>query len=159
MLAARTVRRYTKAADMRVYLPSTLPALSQAHGAGELGPGPLEAYAVTPGLRAWCASDDEEELEYAALGRAARASLRLLAEASRSEAVPGRRVVIAVEVPDADVAADPDGAADSAVGGPVPRTRPSAGCVSPPPFLWPRRRPYTWTPTTRRRTWPRRRTR
>ncbi|WP_326808404.1 hypothetical protein OG533_14565 [Streptomyces sp. NBC_01186] len=107
---------------MRVYLPSTLPALSQAHGAGELGPGPLEAYAVTPGLRAWCASDDEEELEYAALGRAARASLRLLAEASRSEAVPGRRVVIAVEVPDADVAADPDGAADSgaadsAVGG------------------------------------------
>ncbi|WP_326690004.1 MULTISPECIES: DUF6912 family protein [unclassified Streptomyces] len=102
---------------MRVYLPSTLPALSQAHGADELGPGPLEAYAVTPGLRAWCASDDEEELEYAALGRAARASLRLLAEASRSEAVPGRRVVIAVEVPDADVAADPDGAADSAVGG------------------------------------------
>jgi hypothetical protein len=116
MLAARTVRRYTKAADMRVYLPSTLPALSQAHGAGELGPGPLEAYAVTPGLREWWASDDEEELEYAALGLAARASLRLLAEAPEAEAVPRRRVVIAAEVPDADVAVDPDSPADGTVG-------------------------------------------
>ncbi|GAA2636129.1 DUF6912 family protein [Streptomyces axinellae] len=99
---------------MRVYLPSTLPALSRAHDAGELGPGPLEAYAVTQGLREWCASDDEEELEYAALGQAARASLRLLAEASRSEAGSGRRVVVAVEVPDAEVAADPDEAAGGA---------------------------------------------
>ncbi|MFG3259274.1 DUF6912 family protein [Streptomyces sp. NPDC048172] len=91
---------------MRVYVPLTLPALRQAHGAGELGPGPLEAYAVTPGLREWYvsdASDEDEELEYAALGRAARASLRLLA--GDSEAVR-RRVVVVAEVPDGAVTAE-----------------------------------------------------
>ncbi|MFD9244001.1 DUF6912 family protein, partial [Streptomyces sp. NPDC059556] len=64
---------------MRVYVPLTLPGLAQAHKAGELAPGPLTAYAVTPALREWYVSDDIEELEYAALNRAASASLRLLA--------------------------------------------------------------------------------
>ncbi|MFF8290231.1 DUF6912 family protein [Streptomyces sp. NPDC016309] len=99
---------------MRVYVPLTLPGLAQAHSAGELGPGPLTAYAVTPGLREWYVSDDIEELEYAALSRAAAASLRLLA------ADPGaarRRVVVAVDVPDGAAVADPDGALDpSSVG-------------------------------------------
>ncbi|MFE0221562.1 DUF6912 family protein, partial [Streptomyces albidoflavus] len=62
----------------------TLPALAQAHRAGELGPGPLTAYAVTPGLREWYVSDDIEELEYAALTRAAHGSLRLLAADPRA---------------------------------------------------------------------------
>ncbi|MDJ1137615.1 DUF6912 family protein [Streptomyces iconiensis] len=101
---------------MRVYVPLTLPALREAHGAGELGPGPFEAYAVTPGLREWYASDaseEDEELEYAALGRAALASLRLLAADGEA---PRRRVVVAAEVPDGDVVADPDITLDEAVG-------------------------------------------
>ncbi|MGY1436082.1 DUF6912 family protein [Streptomyces reniochalinae] len=83
---------------MRVYVPLTLPALSQAHGAGELGPAPFEAYAVTAGLRAWWGSEDEEELEYAALGLAAAASLRSLA---RDAEAARRRVVVVAEAPDA----------------------------------------------------------
>ncbi|GGZ51660.1 hypothetical protein GCM10010387_52320 [Streptomyces inusitatus] len=90
---------------MRVYVPLTLSGLAEAHMKGELGPGPVTAYGVTPGLREWYASDDIEELEYAALGRAAAASLRLIA------GVPGgaaRRVVVAVDVRDQDVSAAPD---------------------------------------------------
>ncbi|PWS43914.1 hypothetical protein DKT74_14085, partial [Streptomyces sp. ZEA17I] len=64
---------------MRVYVPLTLSGLAAAHAVGEVGPGPLTAYAVTPGLREWYVSDDIEELEYAALSRAAAASLRLIA--------------------------------------------------------------------------------
>jgi hypothetical protein len=90
---------------MRVYVPLTLPALAEAHRTGELGPGPLTAYAVTPGLREWYVSDDIEELEYAALSRAAAASLRLLAT---DPSVPRRRVVVAADVADKDAVADPD---------------------------------------------------
>ncbi|WP_415952150.1 DUF6912 family protein [Streptomyces sp. KLOTTS4A1] len=90
---------------MRVYVPLTLASLAQAHHAAELGPGPLTAYAVTPALREWYVSDDIEELEYAALNRAAAASLRLIA--GDPAAVP-RRVVVAVDVPDAEAAVDPD---------------------------------------------------
>lgn len=107
ILAWQTVRRYTKAAAMRVYVPLTLPDLQAAHSAGELVPerGAILAYAVTPGLREWYVSDDSEELEYAALNRAAQSSLRLLA--ARPDA-PRRRVVVAADVPDGEVAFDPD---------------------------------------------------
>lgn len=96
---------------MRVYVPLTFPALREAYSAGELAPesGGTVAYAVTPGLREWYLSDDSEELEYAALGRAAQASLRMLA--GRPEA-PRRRVVLACEVPDRVVSFDPDRALD-----------------------------------------------
>jgi hypothetical protein len=90
---------------MRVYVPTTLPGLAEAHKTGELGPGPLVAYAVTPALREWYVSDDIEELEYAALSRAAAASLRLLAG---DPATARRRVVVAAEVPDQEAVADPD---------------------------------------------------
>ncbi|WP_406411260.1 hypothetical protein OG923_21175 [Streptomyces halstedii] len=90
---------------MRVYVPLTLSGLATAHGAGEIGPGPLTAYAVTPSLREWYVSDDIEELEYAALNRAASASLRLIA--GRPDEVR-RRVVVAVDVPDGDAVVDPD---------------------------------------------------
>ncbi|MFI0014204.1 DUF6912 family protein [Streptomyces griseus] len=90
---------------MRVYVPLTLSGLAAAHGAGEVGPGPLTAYAVTPGLREWYVSDDIEELEYAALNRAAAASLRMIA--GNPDEVR-RRVVLAVDVPDGSAAADPD---------------------------------------------------
>ncbi|MET9088773.1 hypothetical protein ABZX77_44015 [Streptomyces sp. NPDC004237] len=101
---------------MRVYVPLTLPGLAEAHKTGELGTGPFVAYAVTPALREWYLSDDMEELEYAALNRAALASLRLLA------AEPGaarRRVVVAVDVPDGTAAADPDRGLDPAALGEV----------------------------------------
>ncbi|HEX6471153.1 MAG TPA: hypothetical protein VF069_18785 [Streptosporangiaceae bacterium] len=89
---------------MRVYLPSTLPALAQALTSGGIGPVPVRAYAVTPALREWYADGDLEELEYAALTAAARASLRLLADAPGA---PPRRVVLAAEVPDGEVARQP----------------------------------------------------
>ncbi len=82
---------------MRVYVPLTLPGLAEVHKAGELGPAPLRAYAVTPGLREWYVSDDIEELEYAALNRAALASLRLVAA---DASAPRRRVVVALDVDD-----------------------------------------------------------
>lgn len=85
---------------MRVYVPTTLPALARAHAEGVLAPAPLRAYAVTPALREWYLSDDIEELEYAALVRAAQAALRLLAEDDKA---PARRVVVAADVPDAAV--------------------------------------------------------
>jgi hypothetical protein len=85
---------------MRVYIPATLPLLSELAKRGELGPGPLAAYAVTPALREWYVEGDEEELEYAALTEAARAALRLLAA---DPLAPRRRVVVAAESTDAVV--------------------------------------------------------
>ncbi|MBB1261948.1 DUF6912 family protein [Streptomyces alkaliterrae] len=99
---------------MRVYLPLTLPGLAAAHQEGEVGPAPLTAYAVTPGLRAWSGSDDLEELEYAALGRAARASLRLLAA---DQDAARRRVVLAADVADRDVRPDGQDGQDGQDGG------------------------------------------
>ncbi|HEX4063800.1 MAG TPA: hypothetical protein VHY58_22535 [Streptosporangiaceae bacterium] len=107
---------------MRVYLAATMPALAAALKAGEIGPAPLAGFAVTPALREWYASGDLEELEYAALTVAARASLRLLAA---DEAAPPRRVVLAAEVPDDRVSPgyDPDdpAAVQVAVAAPVAR--------------------------------------
>ncbi|GHA69999.1 hypothetical protein GCM10010330_24100 [Streptomyces tendae] len=106
---------------MRVYVPLTLSGLAEAHRAGELGTGPLVAYAVTPALREWYLSDDIEELEYAALNRAALASLRLLAA---DPATARRRVVVAADVPDGAAAADPDRGLDPAALGEVRVTGP-----------------------------------
>ncbi|MFD6918488.1 DUF6912 family protein [Streptomyces virginiae] len=89
---------------MRVYVPLTLPGLAEVHKAGELGPAPLLAYAVTPGLREWYVSQDMEELEYAALNRAALASLRLVAA---DAGAPRRRVVVAFDVDDKAATAAP----------------------------------------------------
>jgi len=106
----------TKAAVMRVYVPLTLSGLAEAHRTGQLGAGPLVAYAVTPAVREWVRSDDLEELEYAALSRAALASLRLLAV---DAGAARRRVVVAADVPDGAVAAGPDRGADPAALGEV----------------------------------------
>ncbi len=90
---------------MRVFLPSTLPALAEALRVGQVGsaPAPLAGYAVTPALREAYASGDEEELEYTALTEAARASLRMLAA---DPAAPPRRVVLAAEIPADEVKLD-----------------------------------------------------
>ncbi|HLX51290.1 MAG TPA: hypothetical protein VKS82_23445 [Streptosporangiaceae bacterium] len=92
---------------MRIYLASTMPALATALRSGEIGPPPLAAFAVTPALREWYASGDQEELEYAAMSVAARASLRLLSV--DAQAAP-RRVTLAADVPDEQVS--PAGYAD-----------------------------------------------
>ncbi|MGW8381142.1 hypothetical protein [Streptomyces sp. ODS28] len=101
---------------MRVYVPLTLPALEEAHETGELGSGQEEirAYGVTPALREWYVSEDAEELEYAALGRAARASLRLLAG---DPGAPRRRVVVALDAKDKTVTPAPfDALGEEAIG-------------------------------------------
>lgn len=114
---------------MRVYVPLTLPGLAEAYKTGELGEGPFVAYAVTPALREWYLSDDIEELEYAALNRAALASLRLLAV---EPGVARRRVVVAVDVADGAAVADPDRGLDPValgevrVAGPVPLAKAAA---------------------------------
>lgn len=84
---------------MRVYVPGTMATVQALATDGEL-PGGLTAFAVTPGLREWYVDEDIEELEYAAMLEAARASLRLL---DSDESAPRRRVVVAAEVPDGAV--------------------------------------------------------
>jgi len=85
---------------MRVYLPSTMPVLADILAKGEAGPAPLRAFAVTPALREAYASGDDEELEYVAMLAAAKQSLRLL---EADHGAPRRRVVLAADVPDAQV--------------------------------------------------------
>jgi hypothetical protein len=82
---------------MRVYLPSTLPALAAILLSAEIGQPPLRGFAVTPALREWYSSGDMEELEYIALLHAARASLRLLHE---DPSAARRRVVLAADLPE-----------------------------------------------------------
>ncbi len=97
---------------MRVYLPSTLSGLRALLDAGELDPPPLPGYAVTGALREWYAEGDEEELEYAAMTLAARASVRLLDRALLLEpGLAARRVVVVAEVSAAEPAPDVDRAA------------------------------------------------
>lgn len=84
---------------MRVYLPATTTLVRQLLEQRRLDP-PLTAFAVTPGLREWYVDDDTEELEYAAMLDAARASLRLI---DADEAAARRRVVVALDAPDVDV--------------------------------------------------------
>jgi hypothetical protein len=85
---------------MRVYLAFTMPTLAKLLVDGETSVPPVRGYAVTPTLREWYSSGDEEELEYVAMTQAARACLRLL---HADPSAPARRVVLAAEVPDDQV--------------------------------------------------------
>jgi Family of unknown function (DUF6912) len=84
----------------RVYVPSTLVALSPLGNRGALlapdSRAGLAAHAVTPHLREWYAEADEEELEYVAFTRAAQDALQLL---QADPGAPRRRVVISADVP------------------------------------------------------------
>jgi hypothetical protein len=101
---------------MRVYVPLTLPGLAEAYRTGELGAARVTAYAATPALSDWYESEDPEELEYAALGLAAQASLRLLAA---DPAAPRRRVVVAVDVAERTVDLSPEEMGETLVAGPL----------------------------------------
>jgi hypothetical protein len=90
---------------VRVYLPATTTVLRALVDVGVLGPAPLTGFAVTPALREWYIDDDIEALEYAATLEAARASIRLL---DADPAAARRRVVVAVDVPDTEVAVRDD---------------------------------------------------
>jgi hypothetical protein len=85
---------------MRVYLPFTMPTLAKLLADAQTGASPVRGFAVTPALREWYSSGDEEELEYVAMTHAARASLRLL---HADSSAPHRRVVLAAEVPEEQV--------------------------------------------------------
>jgi hypothetical protein len=85
---------------MRVYLPATSTVLRDLMQTGALGPAPLTAFAVTPGLREWYREGELEELEYTASAEAARAALRLL---DRDPGAARRRIVVAADVPDSAV--------------------------------------------------------
>lgn len=90
---------------MRVYVPATFPVLRTLLETGSLGRPPVRAFAVTPAVREWYAEGDTDELEYAVLREAAAASLRLL---DTDPAAERRRVVIAADVPDSEVAGRPE---------------------------------------------------
>jgi hypothetical protein len=116
---------------MRVYLASTLPGLTDVLADAQVGPAPLRAFAITPALREAYASGDEEELEYVAMLAAARQSLRLLDAAPDA---PRRRVVLAADVPDAEVSwqAYDDEPAAVAVAAAIPVTALAAGHIDDP---------------------------
>jgi hypothetical protein len=97
---------------MRVYIPATLAMLQALVDSGELVPASGTAFALTPMLRESYATGDTEELEYAAMSEAARASLRLLAaELDDDPKAMARRVVVAADVEGARLRPDLDDAA------------------------------------------------
>ena len=87
---------------MRVSVAATIPMLADLRRTGLLRVSQGTAFSVTPALREWYLEGDAEELEYAALAEAARASLGLLAA---DPSAPPQRAVVAVDaaeaVPDA----------------------------------------------------------
>ena len=101
---------------MRLYVPVTataVTALVEGRPVPTVNAAGTTAFAVTPGLRAWYGEDhpagsdepDDEDLEYVACAEAARASLRLLAA---DPDVARRRIVLAVDVLDAEVTVHDD---------------------------------------------------
>jgi hypothetical protein len=102
---------------MRVYIPATLTMLRTLVDSGELIPVSGTAFAVTPMLRESYAAGGTEELEYAAMNEAARASLRLLAaELDGDAATLPRRVVVAADVERVRLHSDLDDAAVTIAG-------------------------------------------
>lgn len=91
---------------MRIYLPSTLAELDPGRGFA-----PRLVHAVTSALRGALPDEDEEGLEYAAQLLAADDSLERL----DGNDAPRRRVVLAVDVPEAVVESVDDPHAPSVV--------------------------------------------
>lgn len=104
---------------MRVYLPATVPMLRDWMSAG-VATSSGTAYAVTASLREWYREGDAEELEHAASSLAAAAALDLLAA---DPSAPSRRVVLAVDVEDAEGIPDLDERGALILRGAVPSAR------------------------------------
>jgi hypothetical protein len=106
---------------VRVYVPATWPMLRTFVKNGLLEPIGGTAFALTPKLRESYTGGDEEELEYAAMSEAARASLRLLSVefGLGEEGTPARRVVVAADLDDVTLRPDLDDGAVR-IAGPVP---------------------------------------
>lgn len=82
MPASSESSRRTVPGKLRVYVPATVAMLRELVRERELRAVNDTAFAVTPALREAYASGDDEELAEVAMGEAARASLRLLADAT-----------------------------------------------------------------------------
>lgn len=106
---------------MRIYVPATWPMLARMVKNDRLDPIGGTAFALTPKLRESYTSGDDEELEYAAMNEAARASLRLLGVefGLGEDGTPARRVVVAADLEDVKLRPDLDDAAVR-ITGPVP---------------------------------------
>jgi hypothetical protein len=106
---------------MRIYVPATWPMLTKLVDTGLLEPIGGTAFALTPMLREYYTSGDDEELEYAAMLEAARASLRLLAVefGLGEDEVPARRVVVSADLDEVTLRPDLDAGAVR-LAGPVP---------------------------------------
>ncbi|MCS4489477.1 hypothetical protein N7326_02665 [Corynebacterium sp. ES2794-CONJ1] len=92
---------------MRVYIPATVGYLRSLEEDGILSVRSGYGFAVTAALRESYESGEEEDFEEIAFDEAARASIRLLALYDE-EYYPHRRVVISVDLPDANLHPDPD---------------------------------------------------
>lgn len=96
---------------MRVYLPATLRMLRKLVEDEQLQPLSGTAFALTPAFRESYATGETEELEYAAMREAARASLRLLSsELAEDEKTEPRRVVVSADSAGATLRPDLDDA-------------------------------------------------
>ena len=104
---------------MRIYVPATWLMLQRMVKNQRLDPMGGTAFALTPKLRESYTSGDEEELEYAAMSEAARASLRLLGVefGLGEDDVPARRVVVAADLDDVTLRPDLDDGAVRISGG------------------------------------------
>ena len=102
---------------MRLFIPATLSMLETLLEGGEMPVRSATAFAATPALVESYAQGDAEEIAHVAFLEAARASLRLLGGEIDSGAAHGahpyRRVVVSVDVPDAE--AEPRPGLDAAV--------------------------------------------
>jgi hypothetical protein len=84
---------------MRVYIPATVTMLRALNDDGEVTAVNNTAFALTPALREYYQAGSAEELEYAAMLEAARASLRLIAaELDADPKAMPRRAVISADV-------------------------------------------------------------
>lgn len=98
---------------MRIYVPVTVAMLTTLVTDGELHAVGGTAFALTPALRESYASGDDEELAYAAMAQAARASLRLLGAAldgPSPESVVVRRAVLSADLDEVKLRPDLDDA-------------------------------------------------
>lgn len=93
--------------SVRVYLPATFDMLGTLAKNGQMPVRSGVGFSLTPALREFFTSGDDEEIEYQAFLEASRASLRLLT-AGGEEKFPHRRVVISADLPETSVSANAD---------------------------------------------------